>query len=237
MGPLARYLEQVSAGGIERDAAQLAAAEKLEALARALERWRPNRGGLAALFKRGVSNPPLGLYIHGAVGRGKTMLMDMFFAGVRFEPKRRIHFHEFMAEAHERTAAARKTAAGDPLTPVAASIAREAPLLCFDELHVTDIADAMILGRLFKGMLACGVVVVATSNSPPGDLYKHGLNRQLFLPFIDLIEDHMQVLELAAAKDFRMEKLSGRSLYFTPADAAASWAASRSMPPADTCSR
>lgn len=219
-GPLKRYRDLVDRGAIELDAAQLAAIERLDALANALARWRPQRG-LFNLFSGSSQERPRGLYIHGAVGRGKTMLMDLFHSSVPFEPKRRAHFHAFMADVHDRIAIARKKDSGDPIPVVAHQIANEARLLCFDELHVTDIADAMILGRLFKVLFENGVVVVATSNSAPQDLYKNGLNRQLFLPFVDLIEDHMDVLELAAAKDFRLEKLNGERLYFTPADEAA----------------
>lgn len=218
-GPLECYRDLVSAGGIELDAAQLNAAKQLDQLAQALALWRPRRGFLS-LFSRGSSYRPRGFYIHGAVGRGKTMLMDLFHANVRFEPKLRVHFHEFMADVHERIAEARNSEPGDPIPAVADRIASEVKLLCFDELHVTDIADAMILGRLFKVLFESGVVVVATSNAAPHDLYRNGLNRQLFLPFVDLIEDHMDVFELSAAKDFRLEKLNGQRLYFTPADAA-----------------
>ena len=184
-----------------------------------LRRWH-RREGLAALL-RGSEPAPKGLYIFGPVGRGKTMLMDLFFEATTFRPKRRVHFHEFMAEVHDHIGAARKSVPGDPIPHVARALAAKARLICFDELHVTDIADAMILGRLFKGLLEAQVVVVATSNVPPGELYKNGLNRALFLPFIDLIAQHMDVEELLAAKDFRLEKLVGRPLYFTPADARA----------------
>jgi cell division protein ZapE len=146
------------------------------------------------------------------------MLMDLFFEAVRFEPKRRVHFHEFMAEVHERIGAARKSVPGDPIPEVARALAGEAQLLCFDELHVTDIADAMILGRLFRGLFDEDVVVVATSNVPPDELYKNGLNRALFLPFIELIGERMELEELLAAKDFRLDKLVGKPLYFMPAD-------------------
>jgi cell division protein ZapE len=149
------------------------------------------------------------------------MLMDLFFEGTQFEPKRRVHFHEFMAEVHDRIGAAREHTPGDPIPHVARAIAEEARLLCFDEMHVTDIADAMILGRLFRALFDADVTVVATSNARPKDLYKNGLNRQLFLPFIDLIEAHMEVAELKSLKDFRLDKLSGAELYFYPADAAA----------------
>jgi cell division protein ZapE len=146
------------------------------------------------------------------------MLMDLFFEAARFEPKRRVHFHEFMAEVHERIGAARKDVPGDPIPEVARALAGEAQLLCFDELHVTDIADAMILGRLFRALFEEAVVVVATSNVGPSELYKDGLNRALFEPFIELIGAHMELEELLAAKDFRLDKLAGKPLYFTPAD-------------------
>jgi cell division protein ZapE len=188
-------------------------------LARQLRRWH-RREGLAALL-RGSEPAPKGCYIFGPVGRGKTMLMDLFFATTTFRPKRRIHFHEFMAEVHDRIGAARRRLPGDPIPAVARELAARARLLCFDELHVTDIADAMILGRLFRGLFEEQVVVVATSNVHPGDLYKDGLNRALFLPFIALVAEHMDIRELQAAKDFRLDKLAGKPLYFTPADAQA----------------
>ena len=164
--PLQRYRDLLAAGEIEPDAAQYAAAEKLDELAEALAQWRPQRG-LLARFLRSPAKQPRGLYIHGAVGRGKTMLMDLFHRQPRFEPKRRVHFHEFMADVHDRIARARKDEAGDPIPRSRAGSPNEARLLCFDELHVTDIADAMILGRLFKVLFEKGVVVVATSNRRP----------------------------------------------------------------------
>lgn len=219
MSLIARYHARVAAGETSRDDAQIAVAEMLEALAEALGAWKPARGWrLPALFAT-RRPPPMGLYIHGKVGRGKTMLMDLFFETVDITAKRRVHFHEFMAETHDRIASARRHVEGDPIPTVAAGIAEKARLLCFDELHVTDIADAMILGRLFKGLFDREVVLVATSNASPRALYHNGLNRQLFVPTIELVERHMKVLELGAAKDFRLEKLAGQPLYFTPADA------------------
>jgi cell division protein ZapE len=218
---LERYRRKVSQGEIEADPAQLEAAARLDQLARDLAQWRPGGRALFGLVKARRTPPPRGVYIHGAVGRGKTMLMDLFYEGVAFAPKRRSHFHAFMAEAHERIQAARKKVEGDPIPSVALEMAGDPGLLCFDELHVTDIADAMILGRFFKVVFERGVVIVATSNAAPADLYKNGLNRQLFLPFIDLIEDNLDVLELKSAKDFRLDKLAGHPLYFAPADAAA----------------
>jgi cell division protein ZapE len=219
MALLKKYRALVDDGVIAPDPAQSIVAERLDALARRLRKWR-RRSGLTALLL-GRQPAPKGMYLFGPVGRGKTMLMDLFFQTTTFRPKRRVHFHEFMAEVHDRIAAARKSVPGDPIPRVARELAAKAALLCFDEMHVTDIADAMILGRLFKGLFENQVVVVATSNVPPSELYKNGLNRQLFLPFIELIEQHMQVEELQAAKDFRLEKLSGRPLYFTPVDAKA----------------
>jgi len=215
--PIDRLRAQIAAGQLEADAAQLAVAERLDALARRIGTWRPARNSRFTLFSRG-SPPPRGLYVHGEVGRGKTMLMDLFFASVDFAPKRRSHFHEFMADVHERIGEARRTVEGDPIPKVAAGIAAEARLLCFDEMQVTDIADAMILGRLFQHLLASGTVVVTTSNSVPSALYENGLNRQLFVPFIGLIGEHLDVVELKSAKDYRLEKLAGLPLYFSPAD-------------------
>jgi cell division protein ZapE len=212
---------RVAAGEVDRDEAQIEAARRLGELETALAAWRgARRWSLGSLFGAKPAPAPHGLYIHGKVGRGKTMLMDLFFENSAVPSKRRLHFHEFMAETHDRIGHARKTVDGDPIPTVAAEIAASAGLLCFDELHVTDIADAMILGRLFKGLFDRGVVMVATSNVPPSGLYKNGLNRQLFLPSIALIEAHMDVLELHSAKDFRLEKLEGQKLYFSPLDRA-----------------
>lgn len=215
-----RYDERIALGEIEPDAAQRVAAVRLCELDAALSALAAETSTLKRLFGK-ATETPRGLYIFGAVGRGKTMLMDLFFEETAFGPKRRAHFHEFMADVHDRIGLARSTVPGDPIPQVAKDIARDARLLCFDELHVTDIADAMILGRLFQGLYAAGTVVVATSNAHPSALYKNGLNRQLFLPFIDMLQSRMDVLELKAEKDFRLDKLAGAQLYFTPADAAA----------------
>jgi cell division protein ZapE len=214
------YRQRLAEHEIEPDAAQAMLAERLDALQAELVAAQKRRGMLSRLFGNGPSAPK-GLYIWGAVGRGKTMLMDLFFEETLVEPKRRAHFHEFMADVHDRISQARADTPGDPIPHVAAGIANEAHLLCFDEMHVTDIADAMILGRLFEALFAAGVTVVATSNAHPKDLYKNGLNRQLFLPFIDLIRARMEIIELKSQKDFRLDKLSGAELYFHPADAAA----------------
>lgn len=211
----AGYRQRLADGEIEADPAQADVVGRLERLADELAGWRPARPGLLTSLI-GRREPPRGLYLYGGVGRGKTMLMDLFYESVRFEPKRRLHFHEFMAEVHERIQRGRATTDGDPIPFVAAEIAASAQLLCFDELHVTDIADAMILARLFKRLMERDVVVVATSNAAPARLYWNGLNRQLFLPFVDLIGEHMTAVELEAVKDYRLDKLAGRRLYFAP---------------------
>jgi cell division protein ZapE len=219
---VAAYRDQIARGELQGDPAQFAAVEKLGALAGELQaRAAEATPKLLARLVPRRNRQLKGLYLHGDVGRGKTMLMDLFFEHVAGVDKRRLHFHEFMAETHERIARGRATTDGDPIPFVAAEIAAAAPLICFDELHVTDIADAMILGRLFKSLFEKQVTVVATSNAAPEKLYWNGLNRQLFLPFIDLLQDHMEVFELAAAKDYRLEKLAGRPLYFSPLGTAA----------------
>lgn len=218
-GPLQHYRDMVAAGELKADPAQLLAAEKLQLLANRLAQYDPpDRTDFFSFFTRKGGAVPEGLYMFGGVGRGKTMLMDLFFETIPFKAKRRVHFHEFMAEVHDLIGRFRKLHEGDPIPSAAQSIATEARLLCFDEFHVTDIADAMILGRLFKGLFEAHVVVVATSNSAPNELYHNGLNRPLFEPFIDLIEEKMEVLQLEASTDYRLEKLQGAELYFTPAD-------------------
>jgi cell division protein ZapE len=222
----AHYQALVASGAIEADPAQASAAEAFAALEQRLSSYKPARklGLLGRLFADKNGPPPRGLYIHGEVGRGKTMLMDLFFQQSPVAHKRRAHFHEFMAEVHERIYGYRQNIArgeiadGDVIALTAASIFEEAWLLCFDEFHVTDIADAMILGRLFSKLFELGTVVVATSNVAPEDLYKGGLNRALFLPFIAQISAHMDVLRLDARTDFRLEKLVGVKMWLVPAD-------------------
>jgi cell division protein ZapE len=222
-----RYQTLIRSDRFERDPAQEQLVEKLDALATRLEGYRPAKkaGALGWLFAARPSEPIRGLYIWGPVGRGKTMLMDMFFERAQVQRKRRAHFHAFMADVHARIhdwRLARKEGrvhnGEDPIGPVAEALAREAWLLCFDEFTVTDIADAMILGRLFAALFEHGVVVVATSNVAPDDLYRDGLNRALFLPFIDLLRQHMDVVRLEARTDFRLEKLRDSSVYCVPAD-------------------
>jgi cell division protein ZapE len=219
------YENLVASGAIEPDPAQAEAAEAFAGLEGRLSSYKPPRkqGLLGRLFtdKNGA---PRGLYVHGEVGRGKTMLMDLFFQDSPVEHKRRAHFHEFMADVHERIHGYRQNIArgeiadADVIALTAQSIFDEAWLLCFDEFHVTDIADAMILGRLFARLFELGTIVVATSNVAPDDLYKGGLNRALFLPFIAQIEQHMDVLRLDARTDFRLEKLVGVKMWLVPAD-------------------
>ena len=226
---LGQYEELVSSGEIERDSAQQSAAVAFSALEERLSGYRPVRKQklLGRLFGNGKREPIKGLYIHGEVGRGKTMLMDLFFEASPVEHKRRAHFHEFMADVHERIHGFRQGIASgaiadtDPVALTAATIFEEAWLLCFDEFHVTDIADAMILGRLFSRLFELGTVVVATSNVAPGDLYKGGLNRALFLPFIAQLKERMDVVLLDARTDFRLEKLAGVRMWHVPADDAA----------------
>ncbi|MEZ0169095.1 cell division protein ZapE [Microvirga sp. TS319] len=222
----ARYDALVASGAIERDPAQVKLLRQLEVLANSLGGYRLARkpSALGWLFSKKNPAPPKGLYVWGSVGRGKTMLMDLFFEALPVRRKRRVHFHAFMADVHERIHDFRqKLKAGvvkgdDPIAPVAEDLAAEAWVLCFDEFTVTDIADAMILGRLFTALFAHGVVVVATSNVEPQNLYEGGLNRALFLPFIALLQERMTVLKLESRTDFRLEKLAGSPVFYTPAD-------------------
>src|SRR5262245_21940570 len=223
----AKYAALVAAGDIERDAAQARAVDLLDDLEERLREHRLARKSSPLGWMFGArarkQDPIKGLYIHGEVGRGKTMLMDLFFEASPVRRKRRVHFHEFMADVHEHVRQFREKPktngnAEDPIQLTAAALAEESWLLCFDEFHVTDIADAMILGRLFKRMFELGVVVVATSNVEPDELYKDGLNRALFLPFIAMIEEHMIATRLNARTDFRLEKLAGAPVWHVPAD-------------------
>ncbi|MSO75937.1 MAG: cell division protein ZapE [Alphaproteobacteria bacterium] len=225
-GPVEALRAIRRAGHLKTDPAQELAAEKLQSLHHALLGYRAQAGkrGWKARFglDRGRGMPPLGLYISGPVGRGKSMLMDMFFQSAPVEQKRRVHFHAFMQEIHDRAHALRQQGAGeDPVVAIARQIVAEATLLCFDEFQVDNIADAMILGRLFQQLFDLGVVVVATSNTPPDALYKDGLQRELFLPFIALIKDRLDLLELDGGIDHRIQRLRGRRVYHVPADAAA----------------
>ncbi len=215
------YADLARQGKITPDPAQELVLPALEDVRRHLEATPTRkRGILGGLFHKPVEVPQ-GLYLWGGVGRGKSMLMDLFVENLDISQKRRVHFHAFMQEVQEGLAAARAAGESDALTPVADRIAAQVRLLAFDEMQITDIADAMIVGRLFEKLFDAGVVVVTTSNRHPDDLYKNGLNRQLFLPFIQLLKDRMVLHELVSPNDYRQDRLAGGQVYFTPADGAA----------------
>jgi cell division protein ZapE len=219
---LERYRRLVADERISADSAQALAVEKLQMLTNRLAYYTPPaRTDFFSFFTRKRGEVPKGLYIFGPVGRGKTMLMDLFFQEAPVTYKRRAHFHEFMADVHGRLAVARRDAKDDPIVAVGTSIAAEAQLLCLDELFVTDIADATILHRLFGAMLEAGAVIVLTSNVEPSNLYRGGRNRDQFMPFVELVEQKLELFQLEAARDYRLEHLSQSELYFTPNDAAA----------------
>ncbi|NVP53781.1 AFG1 family ATPase [Rhizobium sp. DBTS2] len=217
----------VAAGDLQPDPVQAHMALRFDALLQAIQAQRPARkssalGWLFAARKPEKSAVPRGLYIHGGVGRGKTMLMDLFFSLVPIKRKRRAHFHEFMADVHDRIHKHRQklkngeTKQADPVPPVAEALIGEARLLCFDEFSVTDIADAMILSRLFGELFARGCILVATSNVEPDNLYKDGLNRGLFLPFVDLLKKHVDIVALDNGTDYRLEKDEGLPVFRYP---------------------
>ena len=213
---IGRYRELLAAGELRPDHDQGATIQQLDALASALEQ-QPAKGSLLWRMLGKAPPPVRGLYIWGGVGRGKSMLMDLFYECVRIESKRRVHFHEFMLEVHDRLRAERAKEKGDPIPPVVEALAAQAKLLAFDEMVVNNMADAAILSRLFTGLIVdAGVTIVTTSNRPPRDLYKDGLNRELFLPFIDLIEGRLDVLCLDGPTDYRLERLGGMPVWYTP---------------------
>jgi cell division protein ZapE len=214
------YEARVAEGLLRPDPAQHAVLPPLEDLRVWLEANAHRKVGLfAGLFAKPIL-PPKGMYLWGGVGRGKSMLMDLFTAATGIRQKRRVHFHAFMQEVHRGLHEARKSGVEDAIAPVAEEMARDLRLLAFDEMQVTDITDAMIVGRLFEKLFAAGIVVVATSNRPPQDLYRDGLNRALFLPFIAMLEERMAVVELESPTDYRQHRLQGAQVYFHPARSA-----------------
>jgi cell division protein ZapE len=211
---------RIAAGEMRADPAQMDVAGRLEGLRVWLEANATRRIGLfAGLFARPVM-PPKGLYLWGGVGRGKSMLMDLFAEHTEIVAKRRVHFHAFLQEVHQAMHQARKRGVDDALAPFADEIVGKLRLLAFDEIQISDITDAMIVGRLFERLLAGGVVIVTTSNRPPEDLYKNGLNRALFVPFIHLLRDRLEVVELESPHDYRQHRLTGAQVYFHPAGSA-----------------
>ena len=223
-GPVrAAYDALVAAHELKPDPAQAGAANALDRLP------APGGNGLLAKLMGKSKDGPAGVYLWGGVGRGKSMLMDLAFDTLAIAPKRRVHFHAFMLETHARLRDARKSEEGDPIEPVAQAIADQARLLCFDEMQVNNPADAMILSRLFAALVDAGVKVVTTSNRPPSDLYKHGLNRELFLPFIQLIEQRMLVVAVDGPTDYRLERLQGVETWHVPNGPAATEALAKAF--------
>ncbi len=244
-GPLPAYRAEIASGALATDPAQAAAAERLQSLWAALRAYEPRTGngsgrGLLARLRRRLADEsapggPNGLYLVGEVGRGKSMLMDLFFASAQVARKRRIHFHAFMQESHGRIFAMRQEMArlgrqfDDPIPPLADVVAAEAALLCFDEFQVNDIADALILGRLFQALFDRGVVVVATSNTPPDALFAGQPGRDAFLPFIEVLKANLDVLDLGHGRDFRRARILAGGVWFAPADARARAALDRAF--------
>ena len=210
----------ITSGALSEDDAQRAALPQFDRLADALSK-APSRKGLGAILFGSKPEPIRGLYLWGGVGRGKSMLMDLFHDTMKDAGTRRVHFHAFMQDVQARLHRARKTGAKDALVPVAEDLSRGLRLLCLYEMQITDIADAMIVGRLFQALMDDGIASVTTANRVPDDLYKDGLNRALFLPFIELLKTEMDVFELASPRDYRQNRLQGAQTYFHPADSKA----------------
>ncbi|MDT0575523.1 cell division protein ZapE [Croceicoccus sp. F390] len=216
-GLIERYEVLVATGELKPDAEQRQCVVALSRLQNELEQAAPQkRGVLNRLFRTSVSAPPGGIYMWGGVGRGKSMLMDLFHETLAIEAKRRVHFHEFMLEVHERLRQERLRELGDPIQPVAAALASALRCLAFDEMVVNNSADAMIMSRLFTALMDQGVTIVTTSNRPPGDLYKDGLNREHFLPFVELIRQRLEVIALNGPVDYRLQRLGGMDMWHYP---------------------
>lgn len=210
-----RYADLIASGQLRPDPDQAVTVERLHALSVELAE-QPAKGSVLWRMLRKPPPPPRGLYMWGGVGRGKSMLMDLFYECTPVERKRRAHFHEFMIEVHDRLRVEREAEKGDPIAPVVVALAEQAKLLCFDEMVINNMADAAIMSRLFTGLIDAGVVVVTTSNRAPRELYKDGLNRHLFLPFIALIEARLDVLTLDGPTDYRLARLGGRPTWYAP---------------------
>src|SRR4051794_23788608 len=232
-GPVALYRERAGGGAIRADAAQQRAVVRLQNLHDALRDYKPALIGKGGAAQRGLlgrflgellgerpAEVPRGIYLWGPVGRGMSMLMYFFFAPAPVVNKRRVHFHAFMLDVHARIERERRARTREPIAKVAADLAAEAALLCFDEFQVNDIADAMILERLFRALFEAGTIVVATSNRPPDRLYENGLQRDRFLPFVDLLNEKLDRIELDSGRDYRLSRLTGKRMYHTPLDAA-----------------
>ncbi|MEZ5757598.1 MAG: cell division protein ZapE [Emcibacteraceae bacterium] len=230
LDPYTRYHEMLENGQLKEDGNQARVVDKFQNLFLSLKNNNPaqNENILSRMFlKKKIIEKPKGLYIYGSVGRGKSMLMDLFFDLAPILNKRRVHFHAFMIEIHKEIHAWRYmdkenrikkfgTSADDPIPPLAENIARKSKLLCFDEFQVTDVTDAMILGRLFRSLLNLGVILVLTSNRAPDELYKNGLNRELFLPTIKMIKEELDVVALDGPTDYRLERMKGMEVYHHP---------------------
>ncbi len=224
MSPITEYQRRVTSGALNDDPNQRGALELLDALHRDLINYKPSKLGYLKSFFAGNRRIPRGLYIYGGVGRGKSMLMDLFYEQAPTKAKRRVHFHGFMQKVHDAMHRARQAGVEDAIKPVAQEIIETTDLLCFDEMQINDITDAMIVGRLFEYLFEAGVVIVTTSNRPPDDLYKDGLNRALFLPFIEMIKTRLTVYCLDSKIDHRQNRLTDQQMYFHPLDEATDFA-------------